>query len=310
MPTSAPVSAQKITPFIWYDREAEDAAKLYTSLFDDGRITHVSRYSEAGLDAHGQPSGKVMVAGFEIAGLRISALNGGPAFKPTPALSFFVRLDGEAEVNALWEGLNEGGSVLMPLDGYPWSRRYGWLQDRYGVSWQIAVHETAAQGPAITPSLLFTQGNMGRADEAIALYTSVFPGSAKEHVELRGAADGEAAGTVLFGQFSLFGQEFNIMDAPGPHEFGFTEGLSLMVSCETQDEIDHYWEALTADGGQESQCGWLKDRFGVSWQITPTVMGQLMASTDQAAADRLMTAMLKMKKLDITTLEAAARAQL
>ncbi|MCZ4287919.1 VOC family protein [Hoeflea alexandrii] len=309
MPTSAPVSAQKITPFIWYDREAEDAAKLYTSLFADGRITHVSRYSEAGRDAHGQPSGKVMVAGFEVAGLRISALNGGPAFKPTPALSFFVRLESEAEVNALWEGLGEGGSVMMPLDGYPWSRCYGWLQDRYGVSWQIAVHETAAQGTTITPSLLFTQGNMGRAAEAIELYTSVFPGSAKEHVELRGAADGEAAGTVLFGSFTLFGQQFSIMDAPGAHDFGFTEGLSLMVSCETQAEVDHYWEALTAEGGQESQCGWLKDRFGVSWQITPTVMEGLMASSDRAAADRLMTAMLKMKKLDIATLEAAARAQ-
>ena len=308
MPNSSPATRQKITPFIWYDHEAEDAARLYTSLFADGRITHVSRYSDAGNEAHGQPTGKVMVAGFELAGQRISALNGGPAFKPTPAISFFVRLESEAEVSALWEGLGEGGSVLMPLDGYPWSRRYGWLQDRYGVSWQIAVHETAAQGPTITPSLLFTQGNTGRAAEAIALYTRIFPGAVQGPVQYRDATDGEAVGTVLFGSFTLFGQEFSIMDAPGAHDFRFTEGLSLMVSCDTQAEIDRYWEALTADGGKESQCGWLKDRFGVSWQITPTIMGELMASTDQATADRLMTAMLKMKKLDIATLEAAARA--
>ena len=307
MPNSSPDSRQMITPFIWYDNEAEDAAKLYTSLFADGRITHVSRYSDAGNEAHRQPAGKVMVAGFELAGKRISALNGGPAFKPTPAISLLVRLESEAEVNALWEGLAEGGSVLMPLDGYPWSRRYGWLQDRYGVSWQIAVHETTGQGPTITPSLLFTQDNMGCAAEAIALYTRIFPAAEKGPVQYRDATDGEAAGTVLFGNFTLFGQQFSIMDAPGAHDFGFTEGLSLMVSCDTQAEIDHYWEALTADGGSESQCGWLKDRFGVSWQITPTVMEGLMASSDAAAADRLMTAMLKMKKLDIATLQAAAR---
>jgi predicted 3-demethylubiquinone-9 3-methyltransferase (glyoxalase superfamily) len=310
MPNSSPASRQVITPFIWCDNEAEDAARLYTSLFDDGRITHVSRYSDAGHEAHGQPSGKVMVAGFEIAGLRISALNGGPAFKPTPSLSFFVRLDTEVEVDALWKGLGEGGSVLMPLDGYPWSRRYGWLQDRYGVSWQIAVHETAARGTTITLSLMFARGNMGRAAEAIALYTRIFPDAAAGQIQYRDPTDGEAAGSVLFGSFTLFGQQFSIMDAPGAHDFGFTEGLSLMVSCDTQAEIDHYWEALTADGGRESQCGWLKDRFGVSWQITPTVMEGLMASSDAAAADRLMTAMLKMKKLDIATLEAAARGQL
>lgn len=308
MSTSDPVSSQKITPFIWYDHEAEDAARLYSSLFADGRITHVSRYSEAGREAHGQPAGKVMVAGFELAGRRFSALNGGPAFKPNPSISFFVNLDTATEVDALWDGLSDGGTVMMPLGSYPWSQRYGWLSDRYGVSWQIAAREKPEHGPTITPSLLFTQANMGRAAEAIALYTGIFPDAAAGPVQYRDASEGEAAGSVLFGQFSLFGQEFNIMDAPGAHDFGFTEGLSLMVSCDTQAEIDHYWEALTADGGQESQCGWLKDRFGVSWQITPTVMEGLMASSDAARADRLMTAMLKMKKLDIATLEAAARA--
>lgn len=302
-----PSRGQKITPFIWYDSEAEDAAKFYTSLFADGRIIHVSRYGEAGQDVHGQPAGNVMVASFEIAGLYISALNAGPAFRPTPSLSFFVRLDTEAEVDALWKVLGEGGSVMMPLDSYPWSRRYGWLQDRYGVSWQISVHETDALGPTVTPSMLFTQDNMGRAAEAIEFYTRVFPDSAEEHVELRGPDNVDAANTVLFGSFTLSGQTFNIMDGPGAHEFGFSEGLSLMVSCETQDEIDHYWETLIAGGGRQSQCGWLKDRFGVSWQITPTVMEGLMASSDAAAADRLMTAMLKMKKLDIATLEAAAQ---
>lgn len=144
MPKSNGQHSQKIIPFIWYDSEAEDAARLYTSLFANSRITDLSRYSDAGREAHGQPAGKVMVAGFELAGQRISGLNGGPAFKPNPSISFFVQFETAAEVDALWAGLSAGGTVLMPLDAYPWSQRYGWLNDRYGVSWQIAVMEKAA----------------------------------------------------------------------------------------------------------------------------------------------------------------------
>ncbi len=300
-------SRQVITPFIWFDSEAEDAAKLYTSLFANSRITNLSRYSTEGHDAHGQPAGKVMVAAFELAGQRFSGLNGGPMFKPNPSISFFVELDTEEDANVLWAGLSEGGSVLMPLDSYPWSRHYGWLNDRYGVSWQIMLREKQDAGQTITPALMFTHDNLGRATEAIELYTTTFPGSAKGMVQFREAAAADEPATVLFGRFALFGQDFIIMDAPGSHDFSFTEGMSLVVSCETQAEIDRYWDRLTADGGQESQCGWLKDRFGVSWQITPTIMGQLMASTDQATADRLMKEMLTMRKMDIAALEAVAR---
>ncbi|MCY0094548.1 VOC family protein [Hoeflea ulvae] len=300
-------SRQIITPFIWFDSQAEEAAMFYTSLFADSRITHLSHYGEEGREVHGQPAGKVMVAGFELAGRRFSGLNGGPAFKPTPSISLFVEFDTEAEVKALWAALSDGGSELMPLDSYPWSDCYGWLNDRYGVSWQIMLRRQPGNGPAITPALMFTEGIYGRAAEAIALYTHTFPGSATGPVQYRDAAEGEHAATVLFGRFTLFGQDFIIMDGPGSHGFGFTEGVSLMVSCETQAEIDRYWDELTAEGGQESRCGWLKDRFGVSWQITPTVMERLMASNDQATADRLMKAMLTMGKFDIAALEAAAR---
>ncbi|MGJ8570519.1 MAG: VOC family protein [Hoeflea sp.] len=300
-------STQIITPFIWYESGAEDAADLYTRLFAGSHITHISHYSDAGREAHGQQAGKVMVAGFELAGQRFSGLNGGPAFKPNPSISFFVEFNTVAEVDALWAGLSDGGSVLMPLDSYPWSQRYGWLNDRYGVSWQIAVTEMAANGQTITPSLMFTGDNLGRGSEAIELYTGIFPDSATGMVLYREPTEGEETGTVQFGQIKLCGQSFNIMDAPGHHDFSFTEGVSLMVLCETQAEIDHYWKALTADGGQESQCGWLKDKFGVSWQITPTVMEGLIASADPAKADRVMNTMLTMKKMDIAAMEAASQ---
>ncbi|MDF1607175.1 VOC family protein [Hoeflea sp. YIM 152468] len=300
-------SRQIITPFLWFDSQAEEAARFYTGLFANSRITHLSHYGEEGREVHGQPAGKVMVAGFELAGQRFSGLNGGPAFKPTPAISLFVQFDTEEEVNALWAGLSDGGAVLMPLDSYGWSTRYGWLNDRYGVSWQIMLRQEQDGGQTITPALMFSEVKYGRAAEAIAHYTGIFPGSATGPVRYRDAAEGEDAATVLFGHLTLFGQEFIIMDAPGSHGFRFTEGVSLMVSCETQAEIDRYWDQLTADGGQASKCGWLKDKFGVSWQITPTIMERLMASNDQATADRLMKAMLTMGKFDITALVAAAR---
>lgn len=303
-------AGQKIIPFIWCDNTVEEAAEHYASLFADGRIIHVSRYSEAGKEAHGQRPGAAMVAAFEVAGLKISALNGGPAFKPNPSISFFVELDSADEVRRLWDGLSTGGDELMALGSYPWSQCYGWVSDRYNVSWQVSVRLQPSGEPTVRPSLLFTGDNMGRAAEAQRFYTDIFPDSAVGLTAYRDASDADAPGTVLFGQFDICGQGFNIMDAPGSHGFSFTEGVSLMVSCDTQAEIDRYWDALTADGGAESQCGWLKDKFGVSWQITPTIMQDLMASRDQARADSLMTAMLKMKKLDIATLEAAARGSL
>ncbi|MCC0033842.1 MAG: VOC family protein [Hoeflea sp.] len=301
-------STQVITPFIWFDCEAEDAARLYTSLFPNSRITQVSHYRGEGEHIHGQPAGKVMVASFELDGHRFSAINGGPVFKPNPSISFSVHLDSHEKVDVLWKGLSVGGQVLMPLEAYPWSPRYGWLSDRYGVSWQIAVSDKPAERQSIIPSLLFTGDGDGRAAEAIDLYTSIFPDSTPGMVQYRDGRDGTLGTSVLFGRISLFGQIFNIMDGDGPHDFTFNEAVSLMVSCETQAEVDHYWDALTAEGGSDGRCGWVKDRFGVSWQLVPTALPRLMSSPDRALASRVTQAMLKMNKIDIATLEAAARA--
>lgn len=296
---------QLIRPCVWFDGAAEEAATLYTGLVPGSRILDVSRYPAEGQEVHGQRAGRAMTVEMELAGYRLSALNGGPAFKITPAISLFVQLGSEREVDALWEGLVAGGSVLMPLDRYPWSDRYGWLVDRYGLTWQVALDRGRAT-PAIALSLLFTGAQHGHAEPALELYTSIFPASGVEGILRHDGSGGEVAGTVKHAQFSLNGQTFMVMESALDHQFGFTEAVSLTVSCRDQEEVDRYWSALLADGGSESMCGCLKDRFGVSWQVIPEALPRLLGSPDREAAGRAMRAMLGMRKIDIAALEAAA----
>src|SRR3546814_18576448 len=121
---------QKIIPHVWFDSEAEEAATFYASLFPGSERGRVTRYGKEGFEQHGQPEGKVMTAEFALAGYEFIALNGGPIFKLNPSISFFVVCESEGEVNRLWESLSEKGKILMPINQYHWSPRYGWLQDR------------------------------------------------------------------------------------------------------------------------------------------------------------------------------------
>jgi predicted 3-demethylubiquinone-9 3-methyltransferase (glyoxalase superfamily) len=141
-----------------------------------------------------------------------------------------------------------------------------------------------------------------QAEEAMNFYVSIFKNSKIVSVSRYGEAGPGPSGTVLTGTFQLDGQEFMALNG-GP-EFKFTEAISLFVSCETQEEVDYFWERLS-EGGEESQCGWLKDKFGLSWQIVPTALGELLGDKDPQKAGRVMQAMLQMKKINIKTLQAA-----
>jgi predicted 3-demethylubiquinone-9 3-methyltransferase (glyoxalase superfamily) len=150
----------------------------------------------------------------------------------------------------------------------------------------------------ITPFLWFDH----QAEEAAAFYTSIFPHSRIVKVVRYNAAGPGPAGSAMTVAFELEGQAFVALNG-GPH-FKFTEAVSFVVNCQTQDEVDAYWEKLSADGG-EVQCGWLKDKFGVSWQIVPTVLSELLSASDPKKAERVMKAMFTMKKLDIRALQHA-----
>jgi predicted 3-demethylubiquinone-9 3-methyltransferase (glyoxalase superfamily) len=288
---------QKISPFLWFDSQAEEATALYASIFTSSKIESLARYGEGGPG----PAGSVMTVGFRLAGQEFAALNGGPIYKFTPAISFFVGCATEGELDALWAKLSASGSVLMELQEYPFSKKYGWVTDRFGLSWQLNLAPSAA---GIAPALMFVGPRVGKAEEAIKHYISIFKNSRVEHIERYGPGEGGRLGSVKHAAFSLEGVEFMAMDGEGPHEFDFTPAISFFVNCGTQAEIDELWKKLSA-GGSEGRCGWLEDRYGVSWQIVPTILGELLSDPDPAKSGRAMAAMLKMDKLDIAELKKA-----
>ncbi len=288
-------NVQKITPFLWFDNQAWEAADYYISVFKNSKILDVARNGDA-----------VMVVSFSLGGQKFSALNGGPQFKPNPSVSFFVVCETEAETDAVWKALSDGGMALMPLDQYEWSPKYGWVQDRFGVSWQVSQGKLDdTLGQKFSPSLLFTGPQSGKAEAAVQFYTSVFSPSSVTGILKYGPGEPGREGTVKHAQFSLNDETFMAMDNPMDQPFTFNEALSFVVNCKTQEEVDYYWEKLTANGGEESMCGWLKDPFGVSWQIVPEVLPQLLSDPDPAKAQRAMAAMMQMRKIEIGKLTQA-----
>lgn len=302
--TKTMATDQKIVPHLWYNNTAEQAAQCYSQLLPDSAIGHIGRYSEAGQAQHQQPAGAVMSLEVSVAGYQLVLINGGPMFRPTPALSFFLHFDQEAALAQAWTALSAGGTVRMPLDRYPWSPLYGWVDDVHGVSWQLLLQEAPAS--PLTPSLLFTGAVAGQAEAAIEHYSSLFPDSAM-HAAMRHDGSGpDAAGTLLQASFQLAGQSFRAADSAHNHQFGFSEATSLLVLCDSQAEIDHYWQALSAVPEAEA-CGWLKDRFGVSWQIVPRVLIEGLKDPDPATVQRVTEAFMSMKKLDMATLQRASK---
>lgn len=297
---------QKIIPHLWFDKEAREAAEFYAAIFEDSKIEGVTTL-------HDTPSGDCDVVSFKLNGQPFMATSAGPLFKFNPSVSFIVNFDPSREgnarerIDAVWDKLSQGGTALMPLDKYPFSERYGWLQDKYGVSWQLILSASKGEErPGIAPSLMFVGEVAGRAEEAITFYVSVFKDSGIGAIHpYRAGQEPDKEGTVMFADFRLLGQWFAAMDSAREHEFAFNEAISFMVYCDTQEEIDYYWDKLSAVPEAE-QCGWLKDKYGLSWQITPSAMNEIMGSGDKEKIARATEAFLKMKKFDIAELRKAS----
>lgn len=289
---------QKITPHLWFDTEAVEAAEFYASTFPGSKVTNVTTIYDT-------PSGDTDVVSFELFGQPFMAISAGPLFRFTPAVSFLVSCETREEVDAFWARLSQGGTALMPLASYPFSERYGWTEDRYGLSWQIMLVGEEQRGPRITPTLMFVGEVCGKAEGAIKLYASVFPDS-KVGPILRYGKDEppDEEGTIKYASFRLAGQGFAAMDSARGHDFGFNEAISFLVSCETQEEIDHYWNSLSAVPEAE-QCGWLKDRYGLSWQVVPSAMDEMLRTGTKEQIARVTEAFLKMKKFDLAGLRRA-----
>ena len=289
---------QKITPHLWFDKEAKEAAEFYTSLLPDSKVTNITTL-------HDTPSGDCDVVSFELAGQPFMAISAGPLFKFNPSVSFHVKCKTKEEVDAIWEKLSSGGKVLMPLDAYPFSERYGWIEDKYGLSWQVIYAGNNEIQQTITPVLMFVGTVCGKTEEAVTFYTSVFHNANTFFLTRYGKGEEpDKQGTVQYVAFTLEGMEFGAMDSARDHHFAFNEAISFLVPCDTQAEIDYYWEKLSADP-QAEQCGWLKDKFGLSWQIWPTAIGEMMKNGTREQIDRITQAFLPMKKFDLATLQRA-----
>ncbi|MDO8555577.1 MAG: VOC family protein [Nanoarchaeota archaeon] len=296
---------QKIVPHLWFDKEAKEAAEFYTSLFPNSKVSNVTTL-------HNTPSGDCDIVSFDLASYSFMAISAGPLFKLNPSASFIVNFDpgkekdAKKKIDVLWKSLADGGKVLMPLDKYPFSDYYGWVQDKFGVSWQILLSNPGGDPrPFITPSLMFVGKVCGRAEEAMNFYLSVFKNS--EQGIIARYAEGHAPdkpGTLMFADVMLEDQWFAVMDSAHKHDFGFSEAVSFMVYCKDQAEIDYFWGKLSAVPKFE-QCGWLKDKFGVSWQIVPVDLQKMMSSGTRDQIDRLTQAFLPMKKFDIAKLKKA-----
>jgi predicted 3-demethylubiquinone-9 3-methyltransferase (glyoxalase superfamily) len=298
-------SKQKIVPHLWFDKEAKEATEFYTSIFPNSKMNGVTSIQNT-------PSGDSDIVSFELWGEQFMAISAGPYFKLNPSVSFIVNFDPSREndasekINEIWNKLSEDGKVLMPLEKYPFSENYGWIQDKYGLSWQLILSNPEGEDrPTIVPQLMFAGEQCGHAEEAIHFYLSIFRNAKQGHIaRYPKGMEPDKEGTIMFSDFSLENQWFAAMDSAREHNFSFNEAISFMVYCDTQEEIDYFWEKLSVVPEAE-QCGWLKDKYGLSWQIVPSEMDEMMSNGTPEQLERVTKAFLKMKKFDLVELRKA-----
>ena len=276
---------QLITPAIRCNGNADEAARFYANGFREGSVVE-------------QVPG--LAATVSIHGFRLSLINGGDQDAPNPSISCILNFDpllfgGEDQARAyldeLYERLSTGG-VLMELGEYPFSPRYAWV----GMTWQLMLTDPAGEPrPFILPSFMFGGTNHANAEEATEAWIALFDDARRGALRRYEEGGPMEAGTVMFTDFTLRGTWMAAMDSGAFHDFTFTPGVSMIVSCQDQEEIDRYWTGLSAVPEAE-HCGWCIDRWGVSWQVVPHNIAELMA--DATTREKL----LHMGKIDLAGL--------
>jgi len=276
-------TSQPLSTCIWFsNNQATEAAQYYCSIFKTATIH----------------SSNAMVTLFSIGNTQLMGLNGASANNINPPILLTVECADVATVQQIWDTMIVDGEVMMPLDTYPWSSKYGWLKDKFGLTWQITYqyNEDESHTEKLTPSLLFTNQQFGKAANAMSFYIRIFSDGNISNV-VAFPNESEFTGNTMFAACFLQQQQLYFMDAPGNHAYTFNDAVSFVIHCNTQDEIDYYWNQLLVNGGTESRCGWLKDQFGIAWQIVPTQLGSLLQDTQKSTA--VMNALLSMKKINL-----------
>lgn len=298
---------QSINPCFWYDFDAMEAAELYQQALPNTSVVSTFHYPTEGLPAFQEGfAGLPMLVELSIDGFTISLFNGGDAFTPNPSFSLMLVFDparnpdAEQALRHAWATLSREGKELMALGEYPFSPLYAWVEDKFGVSWQLITPGASqiSTRPFVLPTFLFGPATQKPALAALNLYTEVFEDAKiSTMIPYDEPPNSVGMGGVVYSELQIADQWFVAMDANLDLGFSFTPGASLIVKCTTQEEIDHLWDGLSATPSAEL-CGWCRDEFGFSWQIIPeTYQAALCASPATYAAA------MKMKKIIMAELQ-------
>lgn len=286
---------QTIIPHLWYNTEAKEAVAFYVDLFG-GNVDWTYTITDT-------PSGDSDLIQFQLGNMTLAAISAGPYFKLNESMSLMVNVASKDEVTRLYQALSEGGRVLMPLGEYPFSPYYVWLEDRFGLSWQLSYAPDLDKPYQFDICLLFSQGQVGLAQPMLDYYKDKLPQARLGRLSYYG--EGEAAveaAKLNYAELLVAGQKMIVMDHGYGGEASFNEAFSLMVYVDSQDELDFYYDLLSAVPEAE-MCGWVKDQFGISWQIVPRM---LMEAYDTASPEKVKAvnaAVMTMKRLDIAKIQ-------
>lgn len=288
------MSAQPATIFacFWLNKTIDDALALYQDAFSTFVVESATRMPN---------SEQTLVAMVSVYGTSFQLLDGGPQYVPHHGLSLMVKFTDPEELTHAFTTLSAHGTVMMDLDSYPHSELYAWVADPFGVSWQLMlVQDKGSEAPSLTPCLMFGGANQDYAARALDHYVASFssnPRTEDSHLSVK-VMYPDAPDRVMFAHVELGSSELSAMDSAVEQSLEHTAGSSLVVLCEDQQEIDHFWDALCTNE-KDSQCGWCVDQFGIHWQVIPHNLGELLSTPEANVAFR------QMKKLDINALKQA-----
>lgn len=291
---------QKITPFLWFEKNMDEVIGYYTGIFPNVTVKGAAEIDNT-------PSGKVQTRSMVIYGTQLDLMTAGPYLPFNPTISFIINCETPEEADELWQKIIAEGKALMPLDSYDFAKKFGWAEDKYGVSWQVLCMEGPGVPEKLVPTLMFCGEVAGRAEEAVNFYTSIFKNSRLDYISKYDGTEperDEPKATTKHAGFILDGSRFSALDSGKASLLTFKQAVSFVVNCADQAEIDYFWEKLT-EGGEEVQCGWLNDKFGVPWQIVPNRMTEMLSEGTPEQIARVTEAFMKMKKFDLATLEEA-----
>lgn len=281
---------QPIIPHLWYDTEAKEAVAFYVDLFG-GKLDWTYTITDT-------PSGDSDLIQFQLGDMTLAAISAGPYFKLNESMSLMVNVASKDEVTRLNQALSEGGRILMPLAEYPFSPYYVWLEDRFGLSWQLSYAPDLDKPYQFDICLLFSQDQVGLAQPMLDYYKDKLPQASVGQLSYYG--EGEAAveaAKLNYAELLVAGQKMIVMDHGYGGEASFNEAFSLMVYVDSQDELNFYYDLLSAVPEAE-MCGWVKDQFGISWQIVPRILMEAYDTASPETVKAVNDAVLQMRRLD------------